>query len=247
MALHPVVLCGGSGTRLWPLSRTLLPKQFLALHGSRTMLQETALRIQPLDIAPPVLVSHAEHRFLAAEQLREIGMPASIHLLEPVGRNTAPAIAAAALSVASKERDALLLVLPSDHVIRDTAAFHEAIGRAARLAAKGRLATFGIVPTAPATGYGYIRRASPDAEVERAFEVAEFVEKPDARRAQGFLESGDYYWNSGMFLFGATGFIDELHRFRPDILESVRQALARAKLDLDFVCLDAEAFAQCPS
>src|SRR3989442_5087254 len=199
--LIPVVLCGGSGTWLWPLSRTLLPKQFLPLHGTRTMLQDTLLRLRSLHMAPPVLVSHVEHRFLAAEQLREIAMPASMHLLEPVGRNTAPAIAAAALSVLAKDPDAALLVLPSDHVIRDTAAFHEAVGRAARLAAKGKLVTFGIVPTEPASGYGYIRRGAAEAGVERAFQVAEFVEKPDARRAQAFLDTGNYYWNSRMFLF----------------------------------------------
>jgi mannose-1-phosphate guanylyltransferase/mannose-6-phosphate isomerase len=247
MQTVPVVLCGGAGTRLWPLSRTLLPKQFLPLVGRQTMLQETARRLAGLDIAPLVLVSHAEHRFLAAEQLREIAMPAAIHLLEPAGRNTAPAIAAAALTVAARDRDATLLVLPSDHVIENVGRFHEAVRRAGQLAGQGKLVTFGIVPTGPATGYGYIRRGPKEPGVEGAFKVAEFVEKPDLRRAQGYVDRGDYYWNSGMFLFSAARFIEELRRFRPDILSSVEEAIAKAAPDLDFVRLDAEAFGRCPS
>jgi mannose-1-phosphate guanylyltransferase / mannose-6-phosphate isomerase len=244
-SLHPVILCGGSGTRLWPLSRSLLPKQFLPLAGARTMLQETALRLSGLrEAGPPVIVSHVEHRFLAAEQLREAGSAASLHILEPEGRNTAPAVAAAALCVARQDGDALLLVLPSDHVIRDTARFHDAVRRAAQLAARGKLVTFGIVPTGPATGYGYIRRGQPD---DQGFAVAAFVEKPDEARAQAFLAEGGYYWNSGMFLFGARRYLEELRRFRPDILDSVEAAVEKAALDLDFLRLDAGEFARCPA
>ncbi len=209
------------------------------------MLQETAHRLAGLDADPIVLVSHAEHRFLAAEQLGQIGMPAGIHLLEPAGRNTAPAIAAAALKVLEKDRGATLLVLPSDHVIVDVGRFHKAVRLAAELAARGKLVTFGIQPTVPATGYGYIRRGAED--LKGAFAVAEFVEKPDARRAQAYIDSGDYYWNSGMFLFRADRFIQELKRFRPDILSSVEDAIAKAAPDLDFVRLDAEAFGRCPA
>src|SRR6478752_5375946 len=161
MALHPVILCGGSGTRLWPLSRAMLPKQFLPLASERTMIQETALRLSGLRGAvAPAIVSHLEQRFLAAEQLREVGVPLSLHLLEPEARNTAPAIAAAALCIARKDPEAMLLVLPSDHAIRDVPAFHEAIQRAMALAKQGRLVTFGMVPSEPATGYGYIKRGA---------------------------------------------------------------------------------------
>jgi mannose-1-phosphate guanylyltransferase/mannose-6-phosphate isomerase len=230
------------------LSRTLLPRQFLPLTGAQTMLQETALRLSGLKRAGrPVVVSHVEHRFLAAEQLREVGHPAAQHLLEPEGRNTAPAIAAAALCIAPTDPEALLLVLPSDHVIRDVPRFHAAVMRAARLAATGRLVTFGIVPTSPATGYGYIRRGAPEGEVADAFAVAEFVEKPTEERARAFMSAGDYYWNSGMFLFGARRYLEELRKFRPDILASVEAAVAKATRDLDFLRLDSEAFARCPS
>lgn len=243
----PVVLCGGAGTRLWPLSRTLLPKQFLPLAGARTMLQETVLRLDGLEAEPPILVSHSEHRFLAAEQVREVGARVGLHLLEPVGRNTAPALAAAALSVAAKAPEALLLVLPSDHVIADKAAFHEAVRRARTLAQRGRLVTFGISPTFASTGYGYIHRGRQDPSVSRAYEVAAFVEKPDAALAEEFVRSGDYYWNSGMFLFGARRYLEELRRFRPDILAAVEEALAKGKSDLDFLRLEESAFTRCPS
>ena len=244
MALHPVILCGGSGTRLWPLSRALLPKQFLPLASARSLLQETALRLAGLDASPPVLVSHAEHRFLVADQMREIGAQPACHLLEPEARNTAPAVAAAALWLASRDPGATLLVLPSDHVIQDPAKFHAAARRAAELAARGKLVTFGIVPTAPSTGYGYIRRGAADGD---AYAVAEFVEKPELARAQAFLADGRYYWNSGMFVFTARRYLDELKRLRPDILEGVEAALARASTDLDFLRLDATAFARCPA
>jgi len=246
--IHPVILCGGSGTRLWPLSRALLPKQFLPLAGTRSMLQETALRLAGLrDATAPILISHVDHRFLVAEQLREAGGALALHLLEPEGRNTAPAIAAAAVWVAAQDTDALLLVLPSDHAIRDVPGFHQAIGRAATLAANGRLVTFGIVPTSPNTGYGYIRRGTPEAATPQAYAVTEFVEKPDEARARTFLERGDYYWNSGMFLFGARRYLEELRRFRPEIITSVEAAILNGTRDLDFLRLDEGAFARCPA
>jgi mannose-1-phosphate guanylyltransferase/mannose-6-phosphate isomerase len=247
MALHPVILCGGSGTRLWPLSRALLPKQFLPLAGERTMLQETVLRLAGLDVAAPAVVSHMEHRFLVAEQLRGAGVKPGLHLLEPEARNTAPAIAAAALCLEREDPQALLLVLPSDHVIQERERFHDAVRRAARLAAAGRLVTFGLVPRAPATGYGYIRRGDPDESVPEAFAVAEFVEKPDRARASAFLAEGGYYWNSGMFLFGARRYLEELGRLRPDIMTAVEAAVRRSARDLDFTRLDAEAFSRCPA
>lgn len=246
MALHPVILCGGSGTRLWPLSRAMLPKQFLPLAGERTMIQETALRLAGMpDAAPPVVVSHFEQRFLAAEQLREVGVSSALHLLEPEAKNTAPAIAAAALCVAKADPEGLLLVLPSDHAIRDVPKFHAAVQRAVSLARQGRLVTFGMVPTEPATGYGYIQRGAAETGVAQAFRVAQFVEKPDAQRAQRFLDGGEHYWNSGMFLFGARRFIEELGKHRPGMLAAVERAVAKATRDLDFLRLDAAAFSEC--
>ena len=244
----PVILSGGSGSRLWPMSRKLLPKQFLPLVTERTLLQDTALRLAGLDdCGAPLLVVNHEHRFLAADQLAEIGVAPRAVLLEPVGRNTAPAIAAAALWLRAEQPDALLLVLPSDHMILDTAAFQAAVG-AARLAAEhGLLATFGIRPSGPATGYGYIEAGEPIAGCPGARRIRRFVEKPDAAAARGFLEQGGFYWNSGMFLFGAARYLAELRRQRPDMLAAVERALAAKTSDLDFVRLDAEAFAACPA
>jgi mannose-1-phosphate guanylyltransferase/mannose-6-phosphate isomerase len=245
MALHPIILCGGSGTRLWPLSRAMLPKQFLPLAGERTMIQETALRLAGLGAKPPVIVSHLDQRFLAAEQLREVGVMPSLHLLEPEAKNTAPAIAAAALCVAREDAEGLLLVLPSDHAISDVPGFHAAVKRAVALAKQGRLVTFGMVPAEPATGYGYIRRGPAETGVKDAFRVAEFVEKPDAARAKRFVAGGEHYWNSGMFLFGAKRFLDELGRLRPEMLAAVKAAVEKAAKDLDFLRLDADAFGRC--
>jgi mannose-1-phosphate guanylyltransferase/mannose-6-phosphate isomerase len=245
--IHPVVLSGGTGSRLWPMSRALLPKQFLPLLSERTMLQETLSRLAGLPEAQrAVVVSNAEHRFLVAEQLREIGLAPQAQILEPVGRNTAPAVAVAALCLAERDPDALMLVLPADHLVRDVARFHDAIRRAARVAARGYLVTFGIVPTAPETGYGYIERDELLPEGD-AFGVVRFVEKPDRARAEEFVASGRFSWNSGMFVFTARRFLDELRALAPAVLAHAETAWARAVRDLDFHRLDPEAFGGSPS
>jgi mannose-1-phosphate guanylyltransferase/mannose-6-phosphate isomerase len=242
--LQPVLLSGGSGTRLWPLSREAYPKQFLPLAGDDTMLQATWQRVAAIADAPPIVVANEEHRFLVAEQLRQIGAPTPLILLEPVGRNTAPAIAAAAFQAMADGDDPLLLVLPSDHVVRDPDAFRRAIEQAREAAANGALVTFGIVPTAPETGFGYIQAAGDATGVRQ---VVRFVEKPDAAAAQDYLRAGGYYWNSGMFLFRASRYLQELERFRPDMLAAVRAACDRASRDGDFIRLDKDAFANAPS
>ncbi|HZF97412.1 MAG TPA: mannose-1-phosphate guanylyltransferase/mannose-6-phosphate isomerase [Pseudoxanthomonas sp.] len=241
--LQPVLLSGGSGTRLWPLSREAYPKQFLPLVGQRTMLQDTWLRVAPIAAAAPVVVANEEHRFLVAEQLRQIGAPVPAIVLEPVGRNTAPAIAAAALQAMHGGQDPLLLVLPSDHVVRDAEGFRVAVREASAAAGEGALVTFGIVPDAPETGFGYIQ-ARPGEGLRR---VLRFVEKPDADTARAYLDEGGYFWNSGMFLFRASRYLDELRRFRPDIVEAVSAAVDAAQRDGDFIRLDQKAFAACPS
>ena len=241
--LLPVILSGGSGTRLWPLSRESYPKQFLPLVEDISMLQATWRRVAPLAGRRPIVVANQEHRFMVAEQLREMGAEPSAILLEPVGRNTAPAIAVAALEALRDGEDALLLVLPSDHVIRDEAAFHAVVRAALPAAREGRLVTFGIVPTAPETGYGYIQAAA--GEGVRA--VAQFVEKPDRQTAERYLASGAYFWNSGMFLFRASRYLQELQRWQSAMLAACRQALDEARRDTDFVRLQAERFAACPS
>ena len=199
--LIPVILSGGSGTRLWPLSRELYPKQLLPLTGARTMLQETAARVEGVTgVGAPIVVCNESHRFMVAEQLREIGVAAQAIILEPVGRNTAPAVAVAALVALAQrpESSPVLLVLPADHVIRDVEAFQAVVAQGRAAAEAGQLVTFGIVPDRAETGYGYIRRAKGDGPV---FEVAEFVEKPDYATAVRYVQSGEYYWNSGMFMF----------------------------------------------
>ncbi len=242
--IYPVVLCGGAGTRLWPLSRTLLPKQFLPLVSDRTMLQETVLRLQGLEgVGTPLLISHNEHRFLVAEQMREIGI-AAVHLLEPEGRNTAPAVALAALALLKRDPAALMLVLPADHQIGNVERFHAAIRIATRLAQDGRLASFGIKPDAPATGYGYIRRGA--VLGEHAYQVAQFVEKPDLGRAKAFVASGDYYWNSGMFLFQARLYLEELEQHSPGIAQACNRAFEGIETDLDFLRPAEKAFLACP-
>lgn len=239
----PVILSGGSGTRLWPLSREAYPKQFLPLTGERTMLQSTWLRVADIAAQAPIVVANESHRFVAAEQLQQVGTAPSAILLEPAGRNTAPAIAAAALEARRNGEDPLLLVLPSDHLINDIPRFHQAIAQAADLAGQGKLVTFGIQPTAPETGYGYIKAVA--GEGPRAIE--RFVEKPDLHTAQGYVASGEYYWNSGMFLFRASRYLEELQRLQPQILAACRTSWERARRDSDFIRLDADAFKASPS
>lgn len=241
--LYPVLLSGGSGTRLWPLSREAYPKQFLPLAGEDTMVQATWKRVAPLATGAPIVVANEEHRFLVAEQLRQIGAPTPAILLEPMGRNTAPAIAAAALQAMADGGDPLLLVLPSDHVVRDEVGFRNAVTAAVPAAEAGALVTFGIVPDAPETGFGYIQ-AEAGSNLRK---VLRFVEKPDAVTAQSYLDEGGYYWNSGMFLFRASRVLEELRRFRPDIVQAVQAAFDAAKRDGDFIRLDKEAFAASPS
>ena len=241
--LQPVLLSGGTGTRLWPLSREADPKQFLPLAGEDTMVQATWRRVAPLAGAAPIVVANEEHRFLVAEQLRQIGAPTPAIVLEPVGRNTAPAIAAAALQALAAGDDPLLLVLPSDHVVRNEAGFRDAVSAACAAAEAGALVTFGIVPDAPETGFGYIQAETGEG-VRR---VLRFVEKPDAVTAQSYLDAGGYYWNSGMFLFRASRYLEELGKFQPGIVASVSAAFAAAKRDGDFIRLDKEAFAASPS
>lgn len=241
--LQPVLLSGGSGTRLWPLSREAYPKQFLPLAGDDTMVQATWRRVEALADLAPIVVANEEHRFLVAEQLRQIGAPVPAILLEPAGRNTAPAIAAAALQAMAGGADPLLLVLPSDHVVRDVDGFQRAVRAASAAAEAGALVTFGIVPDAPETGFGYIQAQAGDG----LRQVSRFVEKPDAATARSYLDAGGYYWNSGMFLFRASRYLEELARFRPDIVGAVRAAHAAARHDGDFVRLDKDAFSACPS
>jgi len=243
LPILPVILSGGSGTRLWPLSREAYPKQFLPLVGDVTMLQATWNRVAAIAGKAPIVVANQEHRFMAAEQLRECDVTPQALILEPVGRNTAPAIAIAALQALASGEDALLLVLPSDHVVRDDAAFHAAVRKAAVSADTGKLVTFGIVPTAPETGYGYIK-AQAGAGVHA---VDRFVEKPDLTTAQQYVASGEYYWNSGMFLFKASRYLQELEVLQPAILAACRNALDKASRDNDFIRLDADAFAASPS
>ena len=241
--LQPVLLSGGSGTRLWPLSREAYPKQFLPLAGDDTMVQATWRRVEALADLAPIVVANEEHRFLVAEQLRQVGAPVPAILLEPVGRNTALAIAAAALQAMAGGANPLLLVLPSDHVVRDVVGFQRAVREASSAAEAGALVTFGIVPDAPETGFGYIQAEAGDG----LRQVLRFVEKPDAATARSYLDAGGYYWNSGMFLFRASRYLEELARFRPDIVDAVRAAHAAARHDGDFVRLDKDAFSACPS
>ena len=249
-SLLPVVLCGGSGTRLWPLSRETYPKQFLALTGARTMLQDTALRLNGLSqiavAQAPVLVCNAEHRFLAASQLQEAGIRGARIVLEPAGRNTAPALTLAALQAESEDGDPVLLAMPADHVITDLNAFHAAIETAFSIARDGAMVTFGIVADKPETGYGYIEcgQAMPGGG---AHHIASFAEKPDLARAQSYLDAGNYLWNSGLFMVRTSVWLKAIEHCRPDILGACRAALAGAQKDIDFIRPETSAFNACPS
>ena len=243
--LVPVVLSGGVGSRLWPVSREAYPKQFLPLASEFSMLQETLQRTAGLQAASPVVVCNEEHRFMVAEQLRQVALSASAIILEPEGRNTAPAVALAALCAIADDPEAVLLVVPADHLIQDVPAFVEAVGKALPLATEGQLMTFGVVPTQPETGYGYIKCG-----VERGsdlYQLDRFVEKPDLATAQAYVDSGNYLWNSGMFLLSASTYLDELQEYSPQILQACREAMTGSSNDLDFVRPDRTAFLACPS
>jgi mannose-1-phosphate guanylyltransferase/mannose-6-phosphate isomerase len=246
--MHPVILCGGSGSRLWPMSRRLLPKQFLPLVTEHSLLQDTALRTGALaDCEPPIVISNNEHRFLVAEQLNQLGVQPAVQILEPMGRNTAPAVAIAALHMLKQDPEGILLVLPSDHAIGDAGAFGHAVSAARAAAEQGHLVTFGIKPTQPATGYGYIELGAPLPGLAHVSSIRRFVEKPNLAKANEYVASGQFLWNSGMFVFSARRLLDELGRARPDILEGAKSALSKSARDLDFLRLDATAFAACPA
>lgn len=248
MAIYPVILSGGSGTRLWPLSRAALPKQLLALVSNLTLLQETALRTKDWpDVEAPVVVCNDEHRFLVAEQLRAIDVKPQTIFLEPAGRNTAPAIALVALALFAKDPEAILLVLPSDHIVRDPASMREAAATAISAARTGRLVAFGIEPTAPVTGYGYIERGNALPETEGCFRISRFIEKPAADLAEQLIASPQYSWNSGMFVLSGAAYLQELTRLQPKIIAACKKALGLARHDLEFTRLDEDAFATSPS
>ena len=249
-SLVPVILCGGTGTRLWPLSRASYPKQYWALAGSgdATLLQQTQQRLEGLaHLAAPLLICNEDHRFIVAEQMRQIGADPAAILLEPMGRNTAPAVAVAALQATARGDDPLLLVLAADHVIRDAATFRATIAAGIPAAEAGQLVTFGIVPNAPETGYGYIEAAEPLVGAPGPVPIARFVEKPDRATAEAFLASGRFTWNSGMFLFKASAVLAELERLAPEVVSACRSALEQEAADLEFLRLGKEAFANCPN
>ena len=246
--IYPVILSGGSGSRLWPMSRAHYPKQLLALSGSHTMLQATARRVSAAThYAPPLIIANNDHRFIVAEQLQAAGIEPRALVLEPVGRNTAPAAAIAALALVKDTPDAIMSLLASDHVIADEAAFTTAMQTAAQAASRGSLVTLGIKPDRPETGYGYIRQGQPIADTNDVKHVVEFVEKPDLTTAEGYLRSGNYLWNSGMFVLGAQAYLDELARLAPDMMEACRKAYEASFTDLDFLRLDPDTFGACPT
>jgi len=246
LAVFPVILSGGVGSRLWPTSRSLYPKQLLPLVSDKTMLQETASRVaDPELFAKTIIVSNDEHRFIIAQQMQEAGLKPLAHLLEPVGRNTAPAAAAAAAFVQTQDREGVMLLLPADHHIRDVASFHAAVAQGAELARQGKLVTFGIVPSAPETGYGYIKRGEPLGD--SAYKVQRFVEKPDLVTAEKYLLEGGYDWNAGIFMFRADVILNEMSVFCPEIVAKAMEAVLKSDRDLDFLRLQPDAFTACPS
>ncbi len=248
----PVILSGGSGTRLWPVSRKTHPKQFWPLASEASMLQETCKRLDGHDCAEdPIVVCNTDHRFFVAHQLGQLGLKNTSIILEPMGRNTAPATAIAALHALESrttedDNDPILLILPADHVINDIAAFHQILQQGEQLAEQGHLVTFGIVPTGPETGYGYIKGGAGLEHDADAMQIERFVEKPDKATAESYIASGNYFWNSGMFIFRASRFLNELKKFAPDMLKAAKKAYKKAGRDMDFIRLDADAFEQCP-
>lgn len=242
----PVILAGGSGSRLWPMSHERHPKQFLCLHNRHSMLQETLRRLDGLEVSAPVVICNQSHRVIADQQLLQMGIWSHHIILEPGGRNTAPAIALAALSAARSGGDPILLVLPADHIIKDVAAFHAALAVALPYAARGSLVTFGITPTGPETGYGYILRGDKCGAEGLACRVQRFVEKPNLATAQRYIDSGEYFWNSGMFIFRAKRYLAELEKFRPDIFHCCHLALQKSKVDKNFIHIDTATFSHCP-
>ncbi|ENY9560520.1 mannose-1-phosphate guanyltransferase [Escherichia coli] len=246
--ITPIILAGGSGTRLWPLSRVLYPKQFLKLNGNLTMLQATVERLNDMECDDPIVICNEQHRFIVAEQLRQINKLTDNIILEPFGRNTAPAIALAALLKLKKsqQEDSIMLVLAADHVVTNKVAFSQSVKNAIPSARSGKMVTFGIIPERPETGYGYIRRGAAYENSDNVFHVDKFIEKPDLETAEKYLASGEYYWNSGMFLFRASRYLRELKKFRPDILDACENAMANMTSDLNFVRIDEESFSECP-
>lgn len=243
--LLPIIIAGGSGSRLWPLSRSLYPKQFIRLTSKKTMLQETILRLKHLDHQPPIIICNEEHRFIVAEQLRQEKISHSGIILEPVGRNTAPAVALAAIRATLDGEDPTILVLAADHVIENQHAFIDAINKAFSYAQSGKLITFGIIPTSPETGYGYIKKSQP--VDENVYHVECFIEKPNLDKAKAYLETKNYYWNSGMFLFKASSYLKELQEHSPDILKICTAAIENSSNDLDFIRVNKYFFTSCPS
>lgn len=242
--ITPIIMAGGSGTRLWPLSRSGYPKQFLPLVDDQTMFQQTVTRLNGLSHNPCVFICNEEHRFLAAEQVRNLGIQHGGILLEPIGRDTAPAIALAAFHAIKDNTDAVLLVLAADHVIKNTDAFHRAVETAKAHALNDKLVTFGIVATSPEIGYGYIKRG---VTVDDAFEINSFVEKPDLATAEDYVNSGEYYWNSGMFMYKASRYLEVLKQHRPEIYAACQKAMNTETPDLDFIRIDEDAFKACPA
>ena len=243
----PVILSGGSGTRLWPLSRAHYPKQLQSLHSELSLLQETASRLTDNNFTQPLIICNQEHRFIVAEHLREIGIKPKAIILEPIGRNTAPAAAVASIVIAKRDPDAIILLMPSDHVISDIITFKTAIKTALPAAIDGSFVTFGIKPTKAETGYGYIKKSAITPQQNGCFKIDAFVEKPNISDAKAFIDDGDYYWNSGIFLFSASKLITELEKLSPTVIKTCDMAVSKAKLDLDFHRLDEETFAACPA